>query len=188
LYTPDRGSIEIDGVSAEKITIKSLRGLFGLVSQDIFLFHDTIKENMTLGHEYAPEKIEKAMEVAHAKSFIEELSFGPETLIGDRGVRLSGGQQQRLTIARAFLQETDILLFDEATSALDNQSERIVQQALNEISRDKTVVAVAHRLSTIQGFDKIYVLSEGELVETGTHEQLLAKRGEYFKLYQLGQQ
>jgi subfamily B ATP-binding cassette protein MsbA len=133
------------------------------------------------------EQIDKAIDVAYARPFIDRLPEKYETMIGDRGVKLSGGQQQRLTIARAFLQNTDILLFDEATSALDNESERMVQKALDQISKDKTVIAVAHRLSTIQDFDQIYVLSEGVLMEQGTHEELMGRRGEYFKLYNLGQ-
>jgi len=187
LYKSNLGEITIDGIPVDKIKLKSLRNLFGLVSQDIFLFHDSVKENLTLGKEFPLEKIERAIDVAYARPFIDRLPSKYDTMIGDRGVKLSGGQQQRLTIARAFLQNTDILLFDEATSALDNESERMVQKALDEISKDKTVIAVAHRLSTIQDFDQIYVLSEGVLVEKGTHEELMENGGEYFKLYNLGQ-
>lgn len=187
LYKPQKGEIEVDGILVDHIRLKSLRSLFGLVSQDIFLFHDSVKENLTLGKTYSTEQIDNAIDVAYARPFIDRLPNGHDTMIGDRGVKLSGGQQQRLTIARAFLQNTDILLFDEATSALDNESERMVQKALDQISKDKTVIAVAHRLSTIQDFDQIYVLSEGELIEQGTHEQLMGNRGEYFKLYNLGQ-
>ena len=187
LYKNYVGEIKIDGVSVDKIKLKGLRDLYGLVSQDIFLFHDSVLENLTLGKDYPMEKIDKAIDVAYARPFIDRLPEKYDTMIGDRGVKLSGGQQQRLTIARAFLQNTDVLLFDEATSALDNESERMVQKALDEISKDKTVIAVAHRLSTIQDFDQIYVLSEGTLVEQGTHEELMGKSGEYFKLYNLGQ-
>lgn len=187
LYRPELGEIKIDGIPVDRIKLKGLRELFGLVSQDIFLFHDSILENLTLGRDYSMEQIEKAIDVAYARPFIDRLPAKYDTMIGDRGVKLSGGQQQRLTIARAFLQNTDILLFDEATSALDNESERMVQKALDEISKDKTVIAVAHRLSTIQDFDHIYVLSEGELMEHGTHDELMDRGGEYFKLYNLGQ-
>jgi subfamily B ATP-binding cassette protein MsbA len=187
LYKSHMGEIKIDGVPVDKIKLKGLRDLFGLVSQDIFLFHDSVLENLKLGRDYSMEQIDKAIDVAYARPFIDRLPEKYETMIGDRGVKLSGGQQQRLTIARAFLQNTDILLFDEATSALDNESERMVQKALDQISKDKTVIAVAHRLSTIQDFDQIYVLSEGVLMEQGTHEELMGRRGEYFKLYNLGQ-
>lgn len=185
LYPIEKGTIEIDGNPIANIRLNSLRGLFGLVSQDIFLFHDTIRGNLTLGKEYSDEQIQRALDVSYASEFVSKLPDGLETLVGDRGTRLSGGQQQRLTIARAFLQNTDVLLFDEATSALDNESEKVVQKALESIASDKTVVAVAHRLSTIQEYDRIYVLSQGRLVEEGTHNELIAKKGEYHKLYEL---
>ena len=178
-------SIFIDNAPVEDIKLDSLRSLFGFVSQDIFLFNDTILENLTLGQKVPPEKLNEAIEVAHAKEFIEDLPDKLNTIIGDRGAKLSGGQRQRLTIARAFLRNSDILLFDEATSALDNESENVVQKALDEISKDKTVVAVAHRLSTIQDFDKIYVFDQGKIVEQGTHQELIDKKEYYFRLYEL---
>lgn len=187
LYTVDKGSISIDGHDINDIKLKSLRNLFGLVSQDIFLFHDSIKTNLMVGNEFSDEQIEKALEVAYASEFVQKLPDHSETVVGDRGARLSGGQQQRITIARAFLQDTDILLFDEATSALDNESEKLVQKALDSIGGKKTVIAVAHRLSTIQNFDQIYVLHEGRLVEQGNHSELISKGGEYAKLYELSQ-
>ncbi|MFI5390347.1 MAG: ABC transporter ATP-binding protein [Bacteriovoracales bacterium] len=187
LYKTKPGTIKIDGVDINDIKLKTLRGLFGLVSQDIFLFHDTVRENLTLGKEIEEERIEDALQVAYASDFLEKLNHKWDTVIGERGVRLSGGQQQRITIARAFLQNTPILLFDEATSSLDNESERMVQKALDRLSREKTVFAVAHRLSTISDFDMIYVLNRGQVVEQGTHHQLMAHKNEYFKLYGLGQ-
>ena len=185
LYNIDKGEIRLDGTPMDKINLSSLRRLFGLVGQDVFLFHDTILGNLTMGQDIAPENIEKALDISHSREFVEKLPQGIQTLIGDRGIRLSGGQQQRLTIARAFLQDPDILLFDEATSALDNESEKVVQRALNRIGRNKTIIAVAHRLSTIQDYDRIFVLREGVLVEEGTHDNLMALRGEYCKLYEL---
>ncbi|CBW27714.1 putative ABC transport system, ATP-binding protein [Halobacteriovorax marinus SJ] len=187
LYPIARGGISIDGIDLNDIKLKSLRDLFGLVSQDIFLFNDTIKENLLVGSDFTQEQVNKALEVAYANEFVEKLPELTETVVGDRGARLSGGQQQRITIARAFLQDAEILLFDEATSALDNESEKLVQKALDSIGGNKTVVAVAHRLSTIQNFDRIYVLHEGHLVEHGSHEQLISKGGEYAKLYDLSQ-
>lgn len=187
LYPLKQGSIEIDGVKLEDIKLQSLRSLFGLVSQDIFLFNDTIRENLTLGNDYSDEEIRKALEVSYAAEFVDKLPQGLDTMIGDRGSKLSGGQQQRLTIARAFLSKSEILLFDEATSALDNESEKIVQSALESIAGEKTVIAVAHRLSTIQEYDKIVVLKEGNLVEAGSHAELIAHDGEYRKLYELSQ-
>ena len=185
LYPLDRGSIEVDGVSLDKITLQSLRRIFGLVSQDIFLFHDTIKENLYLGQTENEANFKKALEVSYSQEFISKLPLQNETVIGDRGMRLSGGQQQRLTIARAFLHNPDIFLFDEATSALDNESEKIVQAALDNVSGNKTVISVAHRLSTIQNYHQIFVMKEGLLIERGTHRELMDQNGEYAKLYAL---
>jgi subfamily B ATP-binding cassette protein MsbA len=185
LYPIENGSITIDGRKLSEIELKPLRKLFGLVSQDVFLFHDTIRSNLTIGGLFTDEQIRKALEVSYASEFVDKLPNGLETVIGDRGAKLSGGQQQRLTIARAFLQNTDILLFDEATSALDNESEKVVQRALEAIAGNKTVIAVAHRLSTVQDYDRIFVLKDGRLVEEGPHAELIAKNGEYKKLYEL---
>ncbi|MEI8347846.1 MAG: ABC transporter ATP-binding protein, partial [Pseudomonadota bacterium] len=185
-YPVTQGRITIDGVDLKDIKLSSLRSCLGLVSQDVFLFHDTIRENLTLGKAVSAEQIEKALEVSNATNFIKEFPKGLETIIGDRGTRLSGGQCQRLTIARAYLHDPQILLFDEATSSLDNESEKVVQAALSKLAGDKTLIAVAHRLSTIQDFDQIYVLHRGCLEEQGTHQELMNLGGEYAKLYELG--
>lgn len=185
LYPLSKGQITIDGRPLSDIKLRSLRELFGLVSQDIFLFHDTIKENLTIGGTFSDAEIQRALEVSYASEFVNKLPNGLNTVVGDRGAKLSGGQQQRLTIARAFLQNTDVLLFDEATSALDNESEKVVQKALESIAGNKTVIAVAHRLSTIQDYDRIFVLKDGRLVEEGTHAELMGNNGEYKKLYEL---
>jgi subfamily B ATP-binding cassette protein MsbA len=185
LYPIEEGHISIDGNKLSDIKLLSLRRLFGLVSQDIFLFHDTIRANLTIGGIFTDEQIQKALEVSYASEFVSKLPQGLETIIGDRGAKLSGGQQQRLTIARAFLQNTEILLFDEATSALDNESEKVVQRALESIAGNKTVIAVAHRLSTIQEYDRIFVMKDGRLVEEGTHSELMSNNSEYKKLYEL---
>jgi ATP-binding cassette, subfamily B, bacterial MsbA len=185
LYPVKSGSILIDDTSLEELKLHQLRSLFGLVSQDIFLFNDTIRENLCLGVDFDEAQIKQALNVAYAEEFISKLPLGIETVVGDRGTRLSGGQQQRITIARAFLHNPEILLFDEATSALDNESEKVVLQALEKIGSQKTVIAVAHRLSTIQHYDVIFVLKDGVLVESGDHSQLISLDGEYAKLYQL---
>ena len=187
LYPIEKGEIRIDGIPLSHIKLKSLRRLFGLVGQDVFLFHDTILRNLTIGQTVSSDQIKQSLEVSHAQEFVTKLPDGINTVVGDRGIRLSGGQQQRLTIARAFLQGPEILLFDEATSALDNESEKVVQDALDKIAHNKTIITVAHRLSTIQDYDQIFVLHEGTLVEQGTHHELMEKKGEYRKLYELGQ-
>ena len=185
LYNIQKGEILIDGIPIQKLTLASLRSSFALVSQDTFLFNDTIKENISLGKEYKEKIFQEALHVSHCLKFIVQLPQKIETFIGDRGTRLSGGQAQRLTIARAYLRQNPILLFDEATSALDNESEKIVQNSLDKFFKGHTIIAVAHRLSTIQHFDNIVVLKDGIKVEQGTHEELIRKRGEYYKLYRL---
>ncbi len=182
-YDPEKGKIKIDGVDLKELEISSFRRRLGIVSQDTFLFNDTVRENLMYGRTNATDiEIEDAMRRANAHEFIKELPEGLNTLIGDRGVLLSGGQRQRLAIARALLQDPDILILDEATSALDTISERLVQKAIDELSRDRTTLVIAHRLSTVQNADQIAVLDQGRVVETGTHNELLSKGGYYSKL------
>lgn len=187
LYNIQEGEILIDGVNIKEYTLVSLRKTFALVSQDIFLFNDTVRENLTAGIEYSEDQITEAIRVSYADEFINNLPKKLDTQIGDRGLKLSGGQSQRLTIARAFLKDCPILLFDEATSALDNESEKVVQLALDKVAGHKTVIAVAHRLSTIQDYDRIVVLKEGVKIEEGSHAELIEHKGEYEKLYNLSQ-
>lgn len=187
LYDYGKGQILIDGKELKDYKLQTLRSLFALVSQDVFLFNDTVKENIKAGEDFTEEQIAEAFEVSYASEFVHSLPNGIETEIGDRGLKLSGGQAQRLTIARAFLRDCPILLFDEATSALDNESERTVQKALEKVAAHKTVLAVAHRLSTIQNYDRIIVMKEGQKVQEGTHTELMSSDGEYKKLYELSQ-
>lgn len=187
LYDVTDGEILIDGVNINEYTLPSVRKVFGLVSQDIFLFNDTVRENLTTGDVHTDEEIRHALEISYAWDFVKDLPQGLETTIGDRGLRLSGGQSQRLTIARAFLKNRDVLLFDEATSALDNESEKIVQAALERVAGHKTVIAVAHRLSTLKDFNRIVVMKDGQKIEEGSHSELMEKNGEYRKLYELSQ-
>lgn len=185
LYNVESGEILIDGKNIKNYTINSLRATFALVSQDVFLFNDSIKENLLAGENFSDEVVHHALEVSYANEFVKLLPEGLDTMIGDRGLRLSGGQSQRLTIARAFLRDCPIFLFDEATSALDNESEKVVQKALDEVASHKTVLAVAHRLSTIQDYDRIIVMKAGEKIEEGKHLELLDIKGEYKKLFEL---
>ena len=187
LYDVTGGEILIDGVNINEYTLPSVRKVFGLVSQDIFLFNDTVRENLTTGDAHTDEEIRNALEISYAWEFVKDLPEGLETQIGDRGLRLSGGQSQRLTIARAFLKNRDVLLFDEATSALDNESEKIVQAALERVAGHKTVIAVAHRLSTLKDFNRIVVMKDGNKIEEGSHAELMEKNGEYHKLFELSQ-
>ncbi len=182
-YDPTGGSIMIDNYDLKELDISSFRRSLGIVSQDTFLFNATVRDNLTYGRPQATdEEIKDAMYRANALEFIEKLPKGLDTLIGDRGILLSGGQRQRLAIARALLQDPDILILDEATSALDTISERLVQKAIDELSRDRTTLVIAHRLSTVQNADQIAVLDQGCVVETGTHTELLNKGGYYSQL------
>jgi subfamily B ATP-binding cassette protein MsbA len=187
LYDVTNGEILIDGVNINEFTLPSVRKVFGLVSQDIFLFNDTVRENLTTGDQHTDEEIRHALDISYAWEFVKDLPQQLETPIGDRGLRLSGGQSQRLTIARAFLKNRDVLLFDEATSALDNESEKIVQAALERVAGHKTVIAVAHRLSTLKDFNRIVVMKDGQKIEEGTHAELMTNNGEYRKLFELSQ-
>ncbi|CAZ94159.1 ABC transporter ATP-binding protein [Zobellia galactanivorans] len=185
-YDVNEGSILIDGHNIKDISKKSLRGLMGLVTQDSILFNDTVAHNIALGKENATqEEIIEAAKIANAHEFIVELPNGYDTNIGDSGNKLSGGQKQRLSIARAVLKNPPIMILDEATSALDTESERLVQDALEKMMRNRTSIVIAHRLSTIQNANTIVVLQKGVIVEQGSHDELLAKNGTYKKLVQM---
>jgi subfamily B ATP-binding cassette protein MsbA len=185
-YDVNDGSITIDGTNIKDITKKSLRNLMGLVTQDSILFNDTVRNNISMGMENATdEEIIEAAKIANAHDFIMELPSGYATNIGDSGNKLSGGQKQRLSIARAVLKNPPIMILDEATSALDTESERLVQEALEKMMLNRTSIVIAHRLSTIQNANTIVVLQKGEIVEQGSHSELLAKNGAYKKLVQM---
>ncbi len=185
-YDVNEGEIKIDGIDIKNMTKKSLRNLMGLVTQDSILFNDTVSKNIALGKENATsEEIIEAAKIANAHEFITDLPEGYETNIGDGGNKLSGGQKQRLSIARAVLKNPPIMILDEATSALDTESERLVQDALDKMMRNRTSIVIAHRLSTIQKANNIVVLQKGEIVEQGSHEELLAKNGTYKKLVEM---
>ena len=182
-YDVNKGVIKIDGVDIKDIKQKSLRGLMGIVTQESILFNDTVKNNISLGVEISSlEQVQDAANIANAHEFIKDLPHQYETNIGDSGNTLSGGQKQRLSIARAVLKNPPIMILDEATSALDTESEQLVQVALEKMMENRTSLVIAHRLSTIQKADLILVLQKGEIVEQGKHDELLAKKGEYFKL------
>ncbi len=185
-YDCSEGKILIDDVPIRDIVIEDLRGLMGIVSQETILFNDSIFNNIAFGMEHISESdVIAAAKVANAHEFIDKMPLGYSTNIGDRGTKLSGGQRQRLSIARAVLKNPPILILDEATSALDTESERLVQQALENLMRNRTSIVIAHRLSTIQFVDEIIVMQNGALVERGTHNDLLEKNGVYRKLYDL---
>ncbi|MDF2186094.1 lipid A ABC transporter ATP-binding protein/permease MsbA [Grimontia hollisae] len=186
-YDIDSGEILIDGVKIEDYTLSNLREQVAIVSQNVHLFNDTIANNIAYAAEdkYTREEIERAADLAYASDFIRSMDNGFDTVIGENGVSLSGGQRQRIAIARALLRDAPVLILDEATSALDTESERAIQAALDELQKDRTVLVIAHRLSTIENADQILVVDEGEIVERGTHAELLAKEGAYAQLHRI---
>ncbi|MBK9564190.1 MAG: ABC transporter ATP-binding protein [Saprospiraceae bacterium] len=184
-YDVTEGSIKIDNIDIRDISVTKLRELFGIVTQDAILFHDTIARNISFGGNYTAEEIKQAAIIANAHEFIEVLPEGYNTSIGDRGLKLSGGQRQRLTIARAVLRNPPILILDEATSALDSESERLVQDALHKLMKNRTSFVVAHRLTTIQQADIILVLENGAIVQSGKHHELLQLEGPYKKFVEM---
>jgi len=185
-HDPTAGEIRLDGVSLTRLTRASLRDLIGLVSQDTVVLNDTVHANIAYGRPGATrDQVREAARAANALEFVTRLPEGFDTLLGERGTRLSGGQRQRIAIARALLRDPPILILDEATSALDTESERLVQEAIDRLMRDRTVLVVAHRLATVQHADEILVLEGGRIVERGPHAALLAQGGLYRRLYDL---
>lgn len=186
LYEVDSGRITLDGHDVRQLNPQDLRRAIGLVSQDVFLFHGTVAENIAYGSFHASrEEIIRAAQVAEAHSFIEQLPQAYDTIVGERGQKLSGGQRQRLAIARAVLKNPPILVLDEATSAVDNETEAAIQRSLEKITQERTTIAIAHRLSTVRNADRIYVMEMGQLVEWGTHEDLLERGGIYASLWRV---
>lgn len=185
-YDVSKGSITIDGLDVRHMTQQSLRKQIGIVQQDVFLFSGTVRENIAYGDlEASFEDIQKAAEKAHLKEFIENLSDGYETEIGERGLKLSGGQKQRLAIARMFLKNPPILILDEATSALDTETEKIIQQSLNELAQNRTTIVIAHRLSTVRDAHKVLVVTPNGIEESGTYDELVKANGIFSKLHHI---
>jgi len=183
-YDPQDGTIKIDNQEIRKVSLSSLRKSLSMVSQDVILFDDTIKKNIAYAKNNATEaEIKKACKFAAADKFIEKLPKGYDTIIGENGIKLSGGQKQRISIARAILKESPIILLDEATSSLDTESEEIVQNAIINLTKNKTTLVIAHRLSTIHNADKIFVVKDGKIINSGDHNFLLNKCDEYKSLY-----
>ena len=183
-YEVTSGEIDIDGQNISSVTLKSLRAAIGVVQQDVYLFSGSVAENIAYGKTDATmEEIREAARLAGADEFILDLKDGYDTYVGERGVKLSGGQKQRISIARVFLKNPRILILDEATSALDNESELLVGQSLNKLAKGRTTITIAHRLTTIKDYDRILVLSEDGVEEEGTHEELLEKKGSYYRFW-----
>jgi subfamily B ATP-binding cassette protein MsbA len=185
-YDPQEGKIEIDGLNIKNVSTPQLRSLLGIVTQETYLFNDTVRHNVAYGMDGLPDdKLMSATKMANAHEFIDNLADGYDTIIGNRGVMLSGGQRQRLAIARALLKNPEILIFDEATSSLDTESEMLVQEAINRLMEGRTTLVIAHRLSTVTSANKILVMDKGTIVQRGTHQSLLDEGGLYARLYQM---
>ncbi|MDQ3555689.1 MAG: ABC transporter ATP-binding protein/permease [Gemmatimonadota bacterium] len=185
-YDPTSGRVTLDGAELRDLRLAELRGLLGIVTQETILFHDTVRANIAYGTADAPQaEVEAAARAAHAHDFIRQMPEGYDTVLGERGVRLSGGQRQRIAIARALFRNPPILILDEATSALDTESERVVQEAIDKLMNERTVLVIAHRLSTVRRADQILVMQGGRIVQRGTHAGLLAEGGLYRRLYEL---
>ena len=185
-YDPAEGSIRVDGQDIKDITISSLRKKMGIVTQESILFNDTIRQNISFGKAEADlEEIITAAKIANAHQFIMQLEKGYDTIIGERGSKLSGGQKQRMSIARALLKNPEILILDEATSALDSESEKLVQDAILNLTKNRTTLVIAHRLSTIQNADLILVLKEGKIIQSGSHLELIKEAGVYKTLLEI---
>ncbi|MEF8879143.1 MAG: ABC transporter ATP-binding protein [Candidatus Thermoplasmatota archaeon] len=183
LYDVDKGGVYIDDTNIKEFDIFTFLDKVGFVSQDTFIFNGSVKNNISFGEDYTDEEIINAAKKANAHGFIEKLPNGYDTIVGDRGMRLSGGEQQRVAIARAIIRKPEVLFLDEATSSLDNVSEKMVQTAIDEISKSCTTFVIAHRLSTVKNADVIHVLDEGKIVESGSHQELLEEKGRYWELY-----
>jgi subfamily B ATP-binding cassette protein MsbA len=185
-YDPTEGTVKIDDVDVKDLSLADLRGLIGIVTQEVILFNDTVANNIAYGMSgYSMDKIEKVAHLANAREFIKNMPKEYNTLIGERGMMLSGGQRQRISIARAILKNPPILIFDEATSSLDSESEFLIQQAIENLMKDRTVFMIAHRLSSIVNSDRIIVLENGKIVDEGTNEELQQRSGRYRQLYEL---
>ncbi len=186
LYDVRQGSIQLEGIDLRELDLQALRQQIALVSQDVYLFHGTIRENIAYGmQEHSFEKIVAAAQKAHLHDFITQLPMGYDSIVGEKGIKLSGGQRQRLSIARAILKDTPILILDEATSAVDTETEKIIQENLQEITANKTAIIIAHRLSTIRNADRIVVIQDGTIAEIGTHEALTQQMGTYASLWKV---
>ncbi len=184
MYDPDRGKIRADNVEISQYDIEQWRNRIAIVRQDPYIFNDTLKNNVTIGNRDATQQdIERVCEIAKVTEFLDELPNGYDSELGDEGVRLSGGQQQRVSLARALLKDADFLVLDEATSNLDSNLEKEVQTAIESMDRDYGIIAIAHRLSTVKNADRIYTVDDGRIIESGTHQELLADEGEYAELY-----